>query len=322
MKRISMVLIAVFFVLCLAGCGKNKPEPTPTTPTSSQPEQWSDIVLSDSNVVPPASSELVDTDDSQEEPAEEKISAEMLENTCWTASELTIIEAETWTVEMPWTGWSVDIILNKQGKCRFLSVIHDSYLEGSQDYADSRWYVDQETNRLCIELGNNEERIEGYIRDGKLYMDCYNGIMAFEQKEMPAPGGQWCMGDLEGSWSLESIEIEGYESSAEDEGMHGAISFLRTDTGYIAYYTNETASGDRTELEILEILYKPEALYYGCPNETWCGELVQDDKSTEYYAAITDRNTLKLLVYTYYDDMEYPAVCCQTYKWEGTGPVG
>ena len=45
-----------------------------------------------------------------------------------------------------------------------------------------------------------------------------------------------------------------------------------------------------------------EPLMYGLPNELWSARLYAEDSETEYYVALTDRNTLYLRQYDELDN--------------------
>ncbi len=321
-------LIVFLIVLTLCFCGCKKDEPSPDDEVIPTPEQITVVSISDSG----ASDSIAESESDKEEVPKEDVpeediihtentSMDQYINTYWTASEFTMVEAETWTVDMPWEMWSVDIFLYEGGKCRFLSVMYDAYLDGSQDYADCVWYIDESTDRLCIGPEYSEEHVEGYIKDGRLYIDCYGGTMTFDQKEMPAPGGQWCMADLVGTWNLVSSEVEGCVYTPEADGVHGAITFHKYETELEAYYAYEDFSG-RTEVSIGVVAREDKVLYDGFDNKVWRARLVGDKENTVFYASLIDRNTMEIMIYTYFDGYEYPAVCSQIFEWEGTGAVG
>lgn len=135
-------------------------------------------------------------------------------------------------------------------------------------------------------------------------------------------GAQWSLADLEGTWKLESAEIEGCKFSAEEEGMYGSVSFFFDDQALRANYVQSDDYGNRTEIVDAIVVYLDMPLFDGCANESWCVELIGDDDSVKCYAAILDRENLMMLVETYFDDYEYPAVSVQYFSWQGTGAVG
>ncbi|MBP3415454.1 MAG: hypothetical protein J6L81_09700 [Clostridia bacterium] len=244
------------------------------------------------------------------------ISAQELTNTYWKA--VSYESAEAGASAMPRDGWNVDVFLFEGGAARFRSIKNNAYTENADIYADCNWSVDAASGELIV---GSENKLTGRFMGGKMYVDFRGGTLCLEKAEMPLPGAQWCPADLIGTWSLKSVEIEGYQYSAEEEGSHGSMSFFAGDSGITVNHVQSDVAGNVTEIVDAPVKYEETALYEGCENEVWSAMFLGDDGS-EYYVTITDRNTLRLLIFSYIAELEYPVVCYQTYAWEGTGPVG
>ena len=128
------------------------------------------------------------------------------------------------------------------------------------------------------------------------------GKMAL-QKKAPNPNL------LNGEWMMVSGEVDGYEFTAEEEGIE---SHLTIANNAAQYYSATEFVTERFEAE-LEFLEAP--LYYDCSNDIWSvkfnlktGDFGAEE---EFYATLTDENTLLLQHFYPFDGTQ--GVSYQTY---------
>jgi len=324
-KVISLLCAAMLCLGCLAACG-DKPE-TPDTgnaPVSQSTKPSATPILPGGNN---------DAAGESQEPAPEPVSEfdeitdSYFADTYWVAVEFVSTESQTEVNSMPWETWNVDIILYAEGGAKFRSVMYDAYTEGARMYSDSFWYVDEDTDELQIGLYDAETLLFGKVSNGDLYIDYSGGTLRFERgEEMPTNGDEWCPADLVGTWALETHEIEGYGGTAEEFGLIGPISFFAAYPGLVANFVNHDAVGNETSVWNAPVVRTDLGLYDGGYNTRWTVmfELEPDDISykRECWANMTDRNTLEVMIFSYFEGEEYPTVCFQTYSWQGEDAVG
>ena len=299
MKRYATVLCAVMLCLCvMCGCGKEAAN-TPVAPD-----------------MPIASG----TDESVPSEAVLTVSADELCGTYWKAVRFEGEGSAEGGDEMPMGSWNVDLFLNGDGTGRLRNTYGASY---NYFRPECSWSYDEGTARLLIALSDGTApAFSGYFTEKGLCLDYYGDKLWFEQAEMPAAGGQWCLADLVGTWTLERSEIEGCEFLAEEDGIHGSVSFFFSDPELNANYVWFDDFGNRTEFVDAAVAYQDMPLFDGGENESWCVELIVDDENVECYASIIDREKLVMLIETYEEGYEYPAISIQYFSWEGTGAVG
>ena len=142
-------------------------------------------------------------------------------------------------------------------------------------------------------------------KDGSVMLETpYRNRFYFEPAERPGSGGELCMADLEGTWRMSAGEVEGDEFSPEEMHMASLLNIerrwsddeggytLRADYYSVRHLDAATPEYETEEDLLTEKLGKP--LMYGLPNELWSARLYAEDSDAEYYAALTDRNTLYL----------------------------
>ena len=128
------------------------------------------------------------------------------------------------------------------------------------------------------------------------------GKMAL-QKKAPNPNL------LNGEWMMVSGEVDGYEFTAEEEGIESSLTIAND---MAQYYSATEFVTERFEAE-LEFLEAP--LYYDCSNDIWSvkfnlktGDFGAEE---EFYATLTDENTLLLQHFYPFDGTQ--GVSYQTY---------
>lgn len=119
------------------------------------------------------------------------------------------------------------------------------------------------------------------------------------------------LADLAGSWEMVSGEIEGFTFSVEEGGM---VAYLDITEDGIATY-REIQTYEPVEIhDNMAVEMQDNALYDGCPNSAWCAQLITDDTDVEYYVTLFDRDTLRLMQYSYFEGEEYPVVFLATFR--------
>ncbi len=326
MKRvISMLCAAMLCLGCLAACG-DKPE-APETGNTAVTENTKPSVTP---ILPGGEEDAAgESHEPMPEPVSEydEITDADFADSYWVAVEFVSTESQVEVNQMPWETWNVDLILYAEGAAKFRSIMYDAYTEGAKMYADSGWVVDEDTDELQIGLYDAETMLFGKVKDGYLYIDYSGGTLRFERgEEMPANGGEWCAADLVGTWALETHEIDGYAETAEELGMSGSISFFEAYPGLAANFVNHDIAGNESFVWNAPVESSPMALHDGCANEQWSVMFYLEPDEFSYKkeccATMLDRDTLAVMLFSYYEGDEYPAVCYQTYSWQGEDAVG
>ncbi|MBQ1947076.1 MAG: hypothetical protein II359_00490 [Clostridia bacterium] len=123
------------------------------------------------------------------------------------------------------------------------------------------------------------------------------------QKKAPNPNL------LNGEWMMVSGEVDGYEFTAEEEGIESGLTIAND---MAQYYSATEFVTERFEAN-LEFLEAP--LYYDCSNDIWSVKfnLITGDfgAEEEFYATLTDENTLLLQHFYPFDGTQ--GVSYQTY---------
>lgn len=314
-KMISMFCSVLLCLMCLTACGDKPEKPDNAVSPTDQVSQ------SDTNGKDAAP--LDGTNDSKYD----AVTDDDFADTYWVAVEFVSSESQVEVNPMPWETWNVDLILYKEGGAKFRSVMFDSYTEGAQMYSDCWWSVDEDADELQIGLYDAETLLFGKVKDGSLYIDYSGGTLRFERgEEMPINGDEWCTADLVGTWKLETHEIEGYGGTAEEMGMSGSITFSADYPGLTANFVNHQDNGNEISVWNAPVERTDLGLYDGCYNTRWTVmfELEPDDISykRECWATMVDRDTLEVMLFSYYEGEEYPTLCIQRYSWQGDGAVG
>jgi hypothetical protein len=252
------------------------------------------------------------------ETADTELSEATLSNTYWTAVRYSKSGSEE-ILELP-EGRSTDLIILEEGAARFRNTKNYTYIEETAVFADSTWDIDDDGNTFSLSVYDSQEKLTGWLEEGKLLITTGQETFIMEKGDLPVSGAEWLMADLAGNWKLVTSEIEGYEATAEELGLEGSVSFLPADDMRMAVdywlldeYGNETfAFGENIE-------YKEEQLHEGCENESWIVSFASEDGKTEYYATMKNRDYLRMMIFSYMEDMEYPAVVVQNFLWQGNG---
>lgn len=227
--------------------------------------------------------------------------------------------------------WWLDLFLFPDGSALLRDVAADCYTGMAME---GTWQTD-ESGQISIVSGHNlgtGAELEGWSLPflrlvdgddpdeadlaGMLALDYFGGLIYFQQAPMPKKDFSLCMADLQGDWTMVSMEIENYVSDGRSEGILSSVSFEEGAYGIEAVYTNLSRfSGIQTDFRA-SVSYRKEPLYYGCGNEGWSVELKPQvyelEDGTRYCATLLERDTL-LLQRRFLIDGD-PAVCYETYR--------
>ena len=206
---------------------------------------------------------------------------------------------------MPTEKWWADLCLNEDGTALFREVLGLGY---TSCLTNAEWWLraDHVLRLTGEDIDGDFAAMDGRMeRDGSVMLETpYGNRFYFEPAERPGPGGELCMADLAGTWRISAVEEEGDRFSPEEMHMASLLNIERwwsdDEGGYTLradYYSVRHLDADTPEYEteedlLTEKLGKP--LMYGLPNELWSARLYAEDSDAEYYAALTDRNTLYL----------------------------
>ena len=102
---------------------------------------------------------------------------------------------------------------------------------------------------------------------GMLALDYFGGLIYFQQASMPEKDFYLCMADLQGDWTMVSLEIEGYVSDGRSEGVLSSVSFEESAHGVEAVYTKLSLYSGIDEEIRASVRYREEPLYYSCGNK-------------------------------------------------------
>lgn len=209
---------------------------------------------------------------------------------------------------MPTEKWWADLFLNEDGTALFREALGFGY---ASYLINAEWWLGAD-NALRLtgeDLDGSFISMDGRKeKDGSVMLETpYGNRFYFEPAERPVSGGELCMADLEGTWRMSAGEAEGDEFSPEEMHMASLLNIERwwsdDEGGYTLradYYSAHLLDTDAPEYKAEEDLLTEkldEPLMYGLPNELWSARLYAEDSETEYYVALTDRNTLYLRQY-------------------------
>jgi len=227
--------------------------------------------------------------------------------------------------------WWMDMFFFADGSMLLRDVSNDCYTGMS---VEGTWEAD-EAGQVTILSGRNLETgmeigenwlpslyfVDGSDPDeenlkGALALEYFGGVVYFQQKPMPGQDLRLCMADLQGDWTMVSLEIEGYVSDGSNEGVLAALSFEESAYGVEAVYTKHSSYTGVDEQIRASVIRREDPLYSGCGNETWSVELRPQEYGQEeivqFRAALLERDTL-LLQRRYLIDGG-PAFCYETYR--------
>ena len=160
---------------------------------------------------------------------------------------------------------------------------------------DSGIYVREDSEKLDITLDDfwtlQEEAAKGTVKlTATPFAKLDAGIIEKAMTVKPTPDASL----LDGEWVFAYGETDGYEFTAEEEGIESGISINISD--FTAKYYSKTEFANEkfdAELEILE-----EPVYEGCGNDEWKVKFNTYNSTygedEEFYATLIDENTLLL----------------------------
>ena len=227
--------------------------------------------------------------------------------------------------------WWLDLFLFADGSVLLRDVAGDCYTGMAME---GTWKTD-EAGQLkivsALNLSTGVEPEEGFLPflrlvdgddpdetglAGMLALDYFGGLIYFQQASMPEKDFHLCMADLQGDWTMVSLEIKGYVSDGRSEGLLSSVSFEESAHGVEAVYTKLSRYSGIDEEFRASVRYREEPLYYGCGNEGWSVEfkpqILEQDEGTRFFATLLDRDTL--LLQRCFSIDGGPAVCYETYR--------
>lgn len=348
MKKAFYRLLLMTMLLCMAtGCGtQTDSEHTPPASQDLMEQQAStDEKISAENST--ESTEEIKT--GEKDAAKETTDAAdeqqpiRYEDTYWTAVAHVSVSCDCEDhQESPWMDlpapktedrveWWLDLFLFADGSVLLRDVAGDCYTGMAME---GTWKTD-EAGQLKIVSGLNlstgvepEEEFLPFLRlvdgddpdearlEGMLVLDYFGGLIYFQQAPMPEKDLHLCMADLQGDWTMVSMEIEGYVTDGRAEGVLSSVSFEEGAHGVEAVYTKLSLYSGIDEEFRASVRYQDQPLYSGCGNEAWSVEfkpqVYEQDECTQFYATLLDRDTL--LLQRRFSIDEGPAVCYETYQ--------
>lgn len=116
-----------------------------------------------------------------------------------------------------------------------------------------------------------------------------------------------------GSWVLYSGEIEGYRDTAKELGLDVQLVIYGEDKADIIWKDTYNDENDFSFIG-MDVVFNDFALYNGCANDKWCADLITGDESREFCAALTGPDEIEMLVFSYFEGEEYPAVFMANFR--------
>ena len=227
-----------------------------------------------------------------------------------------------WGTEYPMGSgdWTVDLLIRADGTGRLRDVRNGLYLIDENDL-QLRWEKAEDGALLFYNNTLPDPVIQAVWEDGILTAN-YIGT-TLKMVEAPLPDTLCSPAELVGTWLLASTEVEGYESDAAPWQMEGIVFKQVCPEDTLTLQADLIRSVPFEETELLQD--QELELLNGLPfttgiNDTWSVRIghaaeLEDNgapKQVEYYATLTDRDTLVLQ--HYYNLDGYPAVSYQTYR--------
>ena len=148
--------------------------------------------------------------------------------------------------------WWLDLFLFADGSALLRDVAADCYTGIAME---GIWQTDAAGQINIVSgrnLGTGVELEEGFLPSlrlvagddpdeaglaGMLALDYFGDIIYFRQAPMPEKDLHLCMADLQGDWTMVSLEIEGFVSDGRSEGVLSSVSFEEGAYGVEAVYT-------------------------------------------------------------------------------------
>lgn len=270
MKR-RLCALGLALILSLTACGGEK---TPTQSGTSSQEPVS---------VPAA-------------PVRQEETRDPFSGTYWTAvlweleDEATgEMESSASPTEMRWA----DLWLNEDGSVLYREVINSFY---TAEIHDGQWQA--EGNDLHLTASDPEAAyptkaaLDGCLENDTLVFEYNSRRLYLEQAEPPAPGGELCVADVQGTWKQTGVQEDSLAAClyVDEYWADWDSGYQPTATLYTAekldYYVPEY---DRYEDLKLEVLDTP---IEGLTNQCWSLRLYNGD--AEFLVTLTDMDTLHL----------------------------
>ena len=190
------------------------------------------------------------------------------------------------------------VVVAMKDKVRIIVEMYDNdkiietYFDKELDFGDAI------SVNAAISENNSVLRIRGIWNDGEeeynaeWFGNCYDGMFSFWKFVRELHGTDAAF--LDGKWTFVSAETDGYEYTAAEVTFDSEITISENIANY-TYSDDTTDVFNEFEAE-LELINEP--VYEGCGNDLWSVKLNiingYNQPDEEYYATLTDENTLLL----------------------------
>lgn len=183
-----------------------------------------------------------------------------------------------------------DLWLNADGSVLYRDVRNCFYVA---EIRDGRWQ--QEGSTLCLTASDPNatySAIDGYLEGEQLVLEYNSQRLYLEQAEQPAPGGELCVADMQGTWKQTGVREDSMAAclSIDEHWVDWGSGYQPTATLYIAegldYYVPEYRRYEDLELEVLDKGIE------GTSNQCWSLRLYNED--VELLATMTKLDTVYL----------------------------
>ncbi len=277
MKR-KLCALGLALLLGLTACGENAPPQDGAPPAS------------------PSSTPAA--------PAQPEQPGDPFSGTYWTAVRREATNDYTGAVEssaLPTENWWADLWLCEDGSAQYREVLNCFY---NADIHGGQWWRGKD-NTLRLTSSDPDAYlpdIDGQLENGQLVLEYFGQRFYLEQAEPPAPGGELCAADAQGTWKLERILNDGTETDARSKGLAACLHLDERwsdwSSGYqptATLYTAEKLDDhvpkyERYEDLDLEVVDTP--AIEGLSNQCWSLRLFSGE--TEFLVTMTDMDTLCL----------------------------
>lgn len=209
--------------------------------------------------------------------------------------------AVRWELEDEYTGeaassafpteerWA-DLWLHEDGSVLYREVMNCFY---NVEIHDGQWR--QDGNALYLTASDPEAvypAIDGYLEGDTLVLAYNSQRFYLEQTELPAPGGELCVADVQGTWKQTGVREDSLAAClhVDEHWVDWGSGYQPTATLYTAekldYYVPEYDRYEDLELEVLDTPIE------GLSNQCWSLRLYNEE--AEFWVTLTDMDTLHL----------------------------
>lgn len=226
-------------------------------------------------------------------PAKHEKHRDPFSGTYWTAVRWELDAEYKDASDLPIEDRWADLWLNEDGSAQYREVAHCVY---NAEMHGGRWQVGEE-NTLHLTTSDPNAvypAIDGHLEGEQLVLEYNSQRFYLEQAEPPAPGGELCAADMQGTWLQTGVREDSLAAClhVDEHWVDWGSGYQPTATLYTAekldYYVPEYARYEGLELEVLDAPASEEL-----HNRSWCLRLYNED--AEFVASMIDRNTIQLM---------------------------